>query len=101
MTVTQSHVEKVRCQRVLLVTSRVPAQVRKALNAAVLKGDLGHLAKSGRKPEAYFWKTFECLAHQERGEEEKRQARAIVAAHAAILVRPFEDLDPTRESEAD
>lgn len=37
-----------------VITGRVPAQVRKQLNAAVKAGVLGHAKKDGLLPEVYF-----------------------------------------------
>ncbi|MGZ8220035.1 MAG: hypothetical protein ACXWT0_00155 [Methylobacter sp.] len=66
MTADQANVEKVRMMRVQLVTGRLPAQVRKSLNAAVKSGELCHAKKDGKKPEAYYHPTFEHIAKQER-----------------------------------
>lgn len=77
MTADQANVKKVRMQRVLLVTSRIPADVRKALNAAVKRGELGRMKKDGHKPEAYYHPTFECLAKSERNEHERSVFKAV------------------------
>ncbi len=79
MTVEQSHVEKVRCQRVLLVAGKLPATVRAALNAAVKVGQLGRMPKAGNKPEAYFHPTFDYLAVAERNAHERHVLRSLVA----------------------
>jgi hypothetical protein len=79
MTAAQANVEKVRMQRVRLVTSRLPAEVRKALNEAVKRGELGHFAKADRKPEAYFHPAFEYLAKAERNEHERSTLKALLA----------------------
>lgn len=86
MTAAQANVQKVLWQRVLLVTSRVPADVRKALNEAVKRGDLGHMKKDGNKPEAYFHPTFEYLAKQERREHERMVLNALVKVMAPTTV---------------
>lgn len=80
MTIEQFHVERVRIQRVYLVTSRIPADARGHLNAAVKRGELGHVKKDGRKPEAYFHPTFDYLVASERNAHE----RSIVSALAAV-----------------
>lgn len=88
MTADQANVAKVRMMRVQLVTSRIPTQVRKALNEAVKRGELGHMKKDGHKPEAYYHPTFDYLAKQERSEHE----RGIFKALAGVMARPaFED----------
>lgn len=77
LTIEQSHVEQVRMQRVLLV-SRLPREVRSALNAAVKRGELGHMKKEGRKPETYFHPTFDHLAKAERAEHVRNIGRALM-----------------------
>ena len=66
ITASQANVEKIKMQRVHLVTCRLSADVRKALNEAVKKGELGHVKKTDGKPEAYFHPTFEYLVAGER-----------------------------------
>ncbi len=78
MTAAEANVQKVRMQRVLLV-SRLPADVRRALSEAVKRGELGHMKKDGHKPEAYFHPTFDYLARQERNVHERHVLRAISA----------------------
>ena len=78
MTAEQANIEKVRMQRVLLA-GRIPADVRKALNAAVKRGELGHMKKDGNKPEAYYHPTFEYLAEGARAEHERSVVRALLA----------------------
>lgn len=66
LTPDEANVKKVQCQRVLLVRGRIPAQVRRALNAAVKNGQLGHYKKNGHEPEAYFHPNFAYMARDER-----------------------------------
>lgn len=77
MTAAQANVAKVRAERVHLVTSRMPSDVRKVLNEAVKRGELGHVKKDGHKPEAYFHPTFEYLVAGERNEHERSIRRAV------------------------
>jgi hypothetical protein len=84
MTADQANVEKVKMARVQLVTCRMPMAVRKALNAAVKRGELSHMPKDGRKPEAYYHPTFEYLAKQARNEHERNTLKAL----AGVLSRP-------------
>lgn len=79
ITADEANVEKVRIQRVLVVRGRVPATVRKALNAAVKRGYLGHMKRGGNKPEVYYHPTFEYLAHQERTKHEKSIIRSLAS----------------------
>ena len=78
MTAEQANVEKVRIQRVLLA-GRMPMDVRKALNAAVKRGELGHMKKDENKPEAYYHPTFEYMAKAARAEHERSVVRALLA----------------------
>jgi hypothetical protein len=77
MTADQANVQKVKMSRVQLVTTRLPAQVRKALNAAVKRGELGHIKKDGHKPEAYFHPTFEYMVAGERNAHERSVLEAV------------------------
>lgn len=61
------------------VVHRLPAAVRKALNAAVKSGKLGHLRKDGVKPEVYFHPNFEYLAIAERNKRVRAVKRALTA----------------------
>lgn len=83
ITAAQANVKKVLMQRVLLMTARIPAEVRKALNEAVKCGELGHMKKDGHRPEAYYHPTFDYLARSERNEH----ARSVVMAVAGVMAR--------------
>lgn len=83
LTADQANVEMVRAARVRLVQSRVPADVRKSLNAAVKAGELCHKKKDGRKPEAYYHPNFEHLANAER----HRVERETIEALAGVLCK--------------
>jgi hypothetical protein len=85
ITAEQANVQKVLWQRVLLV-SKLPSDVRKALNAAVKRGELGHMKKEAHKPEAYFHPTFDYLARSER----KKHELSVFSALAGVMARPFE-----------
>ena len=77
MTVNEGNVQMILDQRFRLITSRVPQDVRKALNAAVKQGTLGHKKKDGHKPECYFHPTFEYLANAARNKHEDDIRRAV------------------------
>ena len=79
MTTDQANVEKVRMIRVELVTSIIPSNIRKVLNAAVKNGELGHMKKEGKKPEVYFHPSFEYLAIGERANHERETFNALLA----------------------
>ncbi len=80
ITLDQAHVRMVLARRILLVTTRIPAEVRKALNAAVKSGELRHIKKDSHKPEAYYHPTFEYLVAGERN------AHAISTLNAVASV---------------
>ena len=73
----EANVEKVRMQRVFLVTKPVPATVRRALNAAVKRGELKHIKKTSNKPEAYYHPAFEYLVPGERNRHSEMVENAI------------------------
>lgn len=77
MTADQANVAKVRMQRVQLVIGRIPATVRRALNAAVTRGELGHMKKAGQKPEVYYHPNFEAEARSARNTHERNARQAI------------------------
>ena len=54
LTAAQANVQMIRLEGFRLVTGSIPADTRKALQAAVKAGGLGHLKKEGMRPEAYF-----------------------------------------------
>lgn len=78
LTLAQANVQMIRCERVRLVVGGIPIAVRRALNAAVKAGELGHMRKDGHKPEAYYHPTFEWMARGERlrCERETKEASA-------------------------
>lgn len=61
------------------VVHKLPASVRKALNAAVKDGRLGHMKKDGVKPEVYYHPTFKYLAIEERNKHVYALKRALEA----------------------
>jgi len=73
----EANVEIVLRQRVMLVTQSIPRDVRKVLNAAVKEGRLGHIKKSGYKPEAYFHPKFDYLVAGDRNEYESEKIRLL------------------------
>lgn len=77
ITVAQANVAMVRAERFRVISGRVPAEVRKALNDAVKSGELGRLPKDGFKPETYFHPEFEYLARGERASIECRAKSAL------------------------
>lgn len=86
LTAAQANVEMVLAARVKLVTCRIPQDVRKALNEAVKAGKLAHIAKSGKKPEAYYHPDFEYLMKGDRAEHE-RETNNTLLAFAAVSNR--------------
>lgn len=85
ITADEANVEKVRMGRVQVVTARLPAQVRKALNEAVKRNYLGHMKKDGNKPEVYYHPTFDYLARHARTEHEQATLNAL----AGVMAQPI------------
>jgi len=71
ITVDEANVQMVKDQRFRLVINRLPSAVRKALNEAVKRGELGHMKKEGHKPECYYHPTFDYLAKSARNQRER------------------------------
>ncbi|MCW8021887.1 hypothetical protein [Pseudomonas aeruginosa] len=84
LTADQANVQMVRNDRFRMVINSLPASVRKALNAAVKTGELGHMKKDGHKPECYFHPTFKYLAVEARNKRECEVARASRSALASM-----------------
>ncbi|AJO79401.1 hypothetical protein [Pseudomonas sp. MRSN 12121] len=82
LTADQANVQMVRNERFRMVVNSLPANVRKALNAAVRSGELGHMKKDGHKPECYFHPTFEYLAKAERLKRE----REVISMRGTVTV---------------
>ena len=82
ITADQANVEMVRSDRFRMVINSLPASVRKALNAAVKTGELGHMKKECHKPECYYHPTFKYLAIEARN----RREREIVGASRSVMV---------------
>lgn len=61
------------------VVHKLPSSVRKALNAAVKAGVLGHMKKDGVKPEVYYHPTFKYMAIEERNKHVNALKRAYEA----------------------
>lgn len=78
ITVDDANVQLVLQER-FRVVHKLPAAVRKALNAAVKSGTLGHLRKDGVKPEVYFHPNFKYLAVEERNKHVAALTRALTA----------------------
>ena len=66
ITADQANVLIVQMMGVRVISNKLPASVRKALNAAVKTGELGHIKKEGLKPEAYHHKNARPKALTER-----------------------------------
>ena len=76
MTADEANVQMVRNQRVEEVT-KLPREVRSALNKAVKEKKLGHLKKDGIKPEVYFHPDFRDDAVEIRAKRVNAHIRAM------------------------
>jgi hypothetical protein len=72
-----ANVEIVRMMGVRIFR-KVPSDLRKALNAAVKEGRLGHLKKNGLLPEAYFHPNSKNNAIGMRQREAREAAQSIM-----------------------
>ena len=79
MTAAEANIEMVRMVRAKVIVGSLPAEVRRALNAAVKAGTLGHMKKDGLKPEVYYHPNFEHIANGERNRIETESLRAIAS----------------------
>ena len=77
ITADQANVKKIQMARVQVIKGSLSANVRKALNAAVKNGELGHWRKEGQKPEVYFHLSFDYLATAERSKCEHKSIKAV------------------------
>jgi len=77
LTADQANVLMVQMEGVRLVISKMPASVRKALNAAVKAGELGHIKKDGLKPEVYHHKNARGKAIEARNRAATESITAI------------------------
>ena len=82
MTAAQANVKIVQMIGIKIISGKVPADVRKALNAAVKAGELGHLKADGFKPEVYFHKNGKANAIQERSRIEKTKIESLKGIYA-------------------
>ena len=73
----QANVEIVKLRRALMVTSRLPRDVRSALNAAVRSGDLCRMPKKGLLLEVFYVKDFKYMAVDLRNKYINSVARAV------------------------
>lgn len=76
MTIEEANIELVKSAR-FKIANKLPKQIRKFLNGAVKRGELGHLKKDGLKPEMYYYVGFEHLANAERLRIEREAQRNI------------------------
>lgn len=88
LSVDEANVEMIRLQGVRLISNKLPASVRKALNAAVKSGRLGHMKKEGHKPEAYFHPNAIWRAKEKRNNVE----REIIMCARNVFTKGFDDI---------
>jgi len=74
----EANVMMVLFERARVIQGRTPASVRKALNAAVKEGRLGHMKKDGLKPEVYYHPKFKNIAIAKRKEHESQALASIL-----------------------
>lgn len=84
----EANVQMILVQRFRLIQGSMPASVRKSLNAAVTRGELGHMKREGKKPECYYHPTFDYLARAERSRVEQESIRAIAKVAGLTFDQP-------------
>jgi len=77
ISVDEANVSLVIAQGVKLKTGAIPTRVRRALNAAVKTGKLGHLPKKGLLPESYFNPNQRARAIEMRRQKERDVIEAM------------------------
>lgn len=82
LTAAEANVLMVQMEGVRIVSGRIPAEVRKALNAAVKAGEIGHMKKDGLKPEVYFHKNAKARAIATRNRQAYEAIQVIKKAFA-------------------
>lgn len=90
------NVQQILCGGTRVVRGRIPARVRRELNAAVKAGALGHLKKDGLKPEVFFHPDHKHLATYIQQCEAEYSASCI----AQVMARPEEYVDERARIEA-
>lgn len=73
----EANVEFVLSARVKIVKSKIPKDVRVALDGAVKEGKLLHMKKEGLFPECYCHPGFDYLAIYERKKEAEKKINAL------------------------
>ena len=74
ITAAEANVLIVQIAGIMVVNNKLPMEVRKALNEAVKRGELGRLKKDGLKPEFYHHKNARARAL----DEQRRIARVSI-----------------------
>lgn len=82
MTADEANVCLVQMVGIKVVSGKLPASVRKALNAAVKAGELGKVKKDGLKPEIYHHKNARAKAIEEQNRIARASLEAIKGAFA-------------------
>lgn len=73
----QANVLVVQIMGTRVINGKIPATVRKALNAAVKAGELGHIKKEGLKPEVYHHKNGRARALEERERQYNKSLESL------------------------
>jgi len=82
ITAEEFNILKIRGERVKIIKTRIPQEIRRQYNAAVKRGELGHKKKEGYQPEVYYHPSFSHLVGEvrNRAERELRTATKYVMA---------------------
>jgi len=77
LTAAQANVYIVKMMGVRVINGKIPTDVRRQLNEAVKSGEIGHIKKSGLKPEVYHHKNARCKALEAQRRHELASLEAI------------------------
>ena len=78
----QANVLIVQMMGIRVVSGKLPADVRAALNAAVKNGELGRIKKDGLKPEIYHHKNARANAIEEQRRIERASIESLSKCYA-------------------
>lgn len=82
LTAAEANVLTIQMEGARIIRGRVPAEVRKALNAAVKSGELGHMKREGLKPEVYYNKNARAKAITLRQRAERASLESLKGVFA-------------------
>ena len=77
LTAAEANVRLIQIAGIRVVSGKMPADLRKVLNDAVKRGDLGRVKKDGLKPEVYHHKNARPRAIEEQNRIAREKADSL------------------------